>query len=86
MQGAQRRAVKIIALRANARRIIEPNEHREEADTIPARGVNPESRAAPGLRPALCTSVGLVAPLLGLGYIFFHVQGLTPLPILVRQA
>ena len=39
---------------------IEPDEHREEADTIPTRGVNPETRLAPGLRPTLCTSVGLV--------------------------
>ena len=63
---------------------IEPDEHREEADTIPTRGVNPESLPAPGLRPALCTSVGLVATLLGLGYVLIHVQGLTPLPILFR--
>ena len=60
---------------------IEPDEHREEADTTPTRGVNPESRPAPGLRPTLYPSVGLVATLLGLGYILIHVQGLTPLPI-----
>ncbi len=34
---------------------IEPDEHREEADTIPPRGVNPESRAgaliSAGIRP-----------------------------------
>ena len=63
---------------------IEPDEHCEEADTIPPRGVNPESRAAPGLRPALYPSVGLVATLLGLGGVWIHVQGLTPLPILFR--
>ena len=39
---------------------IEPDELREEADTIPTRGVNPESLPAPGSRPALYTSVGLV--------------------------
>ena len=39
---------------------IEPDEHREEADTIPPRGVNPESRSAPGSRPTLYPSVGLV--------------------------
>jgi len=39
---------------------IEPDELREEADTILTRGVNPESLPAPGLRPALYTSVGLV--------------------------
>ena len=55
---------------------IEPDELREEADTIPTRGVNPEPRSAPGLRPTLYPSVGLVAALLGLGYIFIHVQGL----------
>ena len=63
---------------------IEPDELREEADTILTRGVNPESLPAPGLRPALCTSVGLVTTLLGLGLLFCHVQGLTPLPILFR--
>ena len=63
---------------------IEPDELREEADTILTRGVNPESLPAPGLRPALYTSVGLVATLLGLGCVFFHVQGLTPLPMLFR--
>ena len=50
---------------------IEPDEHREEADTIPTRGVNPESHAAPGLRPTLYPSVGLVATLLGLGLFLF---------------
>jgi len=35
---------------------IEPDEQREEADTFPTRGVNPESRPAPGSRPALCSS------------------------------
>jgi len=60
---------------------IEPDEQREEADTIHTRGVNPESYSAPGLRPMLYTSVGLVATLLGLGYILIHVQGLAPLPI-----
>ena len=54
---------------------IEPDEQREEADTIPPRGVNPESRAAPGLRPALYPSVGLVATLLGLGFIFSTCRG-----------
>ena len=39
---------------------IEPDELREEADTIPTRGVNPESLPAPGSRPALYTSVGIV--------------------------
>ena len=63
---------------------MEPDELREEADTIPTRGVNPESRPAPGLRPALCASVGLVATLLGLGFLFYHVQGLTPLLKLFR--
>jgi len=63
---------------------IEPDEHREEADTFPTRGVNPEPRPAPGLRPALCASVGLVATLLGLRLLFCHVQGLTPLPMLFR--
>jgi len=38
----------------------EPDEQREEADTIPTSGVNPESLPAPGSRPALYTSVGLV--------------------------
>ena len=57
---------------------IEPDEQREEADTIPPRGVNPESRAAPGLRPTLYPSVGLVATLLGLGFVLDHEQGLTP--------
>jgi len=55
---------------------IEPDEQREEADTIHTRGVNPESYSAPGLRPMLYTSVGLVATLLGLRYILIHVQGL----------
>jgi len=63
---------------------IEPDEHCEEADTIPPRGVNPETRLAPGSRPTLYTSVGLVATLLGLGYVLIHVQGLTPLPMLFR--
>ena len=58
---------------------IEPDEHREEADTIPTRGVNPESYSAPGLRPALCTSVGLrcVASLRrsGLGVIISTCRG-----------
>ena len=54
---------------------IEPDEHREEADTIPTRGVNPESRAAPGSRPALYPSVGLVATLLGLGVVFSTCRG-----------
>ncbi len=65
----------------NIKNNIEPDEQREEADTIPTRGVNPESHSAPGSRPALYPSVGLVATLLGLGVVFFHVQGLTPLPI-----
>ena len=64
---------------------IELDEQREEADTIPPRGVNPETPPpAPGLRPTLYPSVGLVATLLGLGYVWIHVQGLTPLPILFR--
>ena len=63
---------------------MEPDELREEADTIPPRGVNPETRLAPGLRPTLYPSVGLVAALLGLWYIFIHMQGLTPLPKLFR--
>ena len=57
---------------------IEPDELREEADTILTRGVNPESLPAPGLRPALYTSVGLVATLLGLGCVFFTCRGLRP--------
>ena len=32
----------------------------------------------------LYPSVGLVATLLGLGYVLIHVQGLTPLPMLFR--
>ena len=63
---------------------MEPDELREEADTFPTRGVNPESLPAPGSRPALCSSVGLVATLLGLRLLFYHVQGLTPLPMLFR--
>jgi len=59
---------------------IEPDELREEADTILTRGVNPESLPAPGLRPALYTSVGLVvnanAPTPRARGCFFHVQGL----------
>ena len=58
---------------------IEPDELREEADTIPTRGVNPESRSAPGLRPTLYTSVGLrcVASLRrsGLGVIISTCRG-----------
>ncbi len=61
---------------------IEPDELREEADTIPTRGVNPESRSAPGLRPTLYTSVGLrcVASLRrsGLGVIISTCRGLRP--------
>jgi len=59
---------------------MEPDEHREEADTIPTRGVNPESRSAPGSRPALYPSVGLVvnanAPTPRAPVYFIHVQGL----------
>ena len=59
---------------------IEPDEQREEADTIPTRGVNPESLPAPGSRPALYTSVGLVvnanAPTPRARGCFFHMQGL----------
>ena len=58
---------------------IEPDEQSEEADTIPTRGVNPETRSAPGSRPMLYPSVGLVAALLGLGYILGHTyRGLRP--------
>ena len=49
---------------------IEPDERREEADTIPTRGVNPEPHTAPGSRPTLYPSVGLDATLLGLWYVF----------------
>ena len=49
---------------------IEPDEQCEEADTFPTRGANPEPRPAPGLRPALYTSVGLVTTLLGLVFLF----------------
>ena len=54
---------------------IEPDERREEADTIPTRGVNPEPRSAPGLRPTLYSSVGLVATLLGLGLFLSTCRG-----------
>ncbi len=74
------RARPLLAIKNN----IEPDEHREEADTIPTRGVNPETPPLRAYAPALYTSVGLVATLLGLGYILIHVQGLTPLPILFR--
>ncbi len=67
---------------------IEPDELREEADTIPPRGVNPESRLAPGLRPTLYPSVGLrcVASLRrsGLMFVMIHMQALTRLPMLFR--
>ncbi len=68
----------------NVKNNIEPDELREEADTIPTRGFNPEPRFAPGLRPTLYPSVGLVAALLGLWDILGYVQGLTPLPKLFR--
>jgi len=75
MQGALRRAVKIILPCGPSKNNIEPDAQSEEA-APPTRGGNPETRFAPGLRPTLCTSVGLVAALLGLGYILGHVQGL----------
>ena len=46
------------------------------ADTFPTRGVNPEPHTAPGSRPTLYVSVGLVATLLGLGFVLGHEQGL----------
>ena len=49
---------------------IEPDEQRDEADTIPPRGVNPEPRPAPGLRPTLYPSVGLLTLFVGLGGLF----------------
>ena len=79
-----KRARSARATPADRKNNIEPDERREEADTIPTRGVNPEPHTAPGLRPALWSSVGLVATLIGLGYVLIHVQGLTPLPILFR--
>ena len=44
----------------------------------PPRGVNPETRLAPGLRPTLYPSVGLVATLLGLGLFLSTCRGLRP--------
>ena len=64
----------------NVKNNIEPDEHREEADTFPTRGVNPETRLAPGLRPTLYPSVGLrcVASLRrsGLMFVMIHMQAL----------
>jgi len=69
----------------NVKNNIEPDEQREEADTIPTRGVTPETRLAPGSRPSLCPSVGLVvnanASTPRACFFLFSCQGLTPLPI-----